>query len=311
MDFKRIQHFVHTAEVGSISKAADRLNIVQPALSQSIQRLEEELNVSLFERSRSGMKLTEQGEVFLHHAYGILNQYNRAKESLSAVGGDPQGAVSVAMTASTLEILTIPLNTAIREQYPKIELNLEDGLAGSILQGLDSGWFDMVVNYLLPSSGNLTSKPLIEEELYFVTSRGCQYAGTSDAIEFNQLDGVPLMLPKVHHGVVETIEPIARKHGFSIARSPHRGALNPTLKLIEAGFGPSLLPLSAIQGRGGSENFVVKRIVNPTISTTLLVAYPTRKQLTPATVAVMEVLLETVKSEHAAGNWAGTLLIGD
>jgi len=309
MDFRRIQHFVHAAEAGSISKAANNLHIVQPALSQSIQRLENELNVTLFERSRRGIKLTQSGEIFLHHAYGILNQYNRAKEAISTVGGAPKGAVSAAMTASALEILTVPLNTKIGHQFPNIELNLEEGLAGSILQGLDAGWFDLVVNYLLPASESLIAQPLIEEEMFLVSRKTDDDNNPDDPIEFCQLKGMPLMLPKIHHGVLGVLEPIAREQGFSITRSPHRGALHPTIKLIEAGFGPSILPMSAVQGRSERGNLSVRRVINPTITSTLYLAYPSRKQLTPATVAVMDVLREAVIEEHASGNWAGNLLL--
>lgn len=308
MDFKRIQHFVHAAEAGSISSAASKLHIVQPALSQSIQRLETELNVTLFERSRRGIKLTQSGEVFLHHAYGILNQYNRAKEAISAVDGTPRGSVSVAMTASAVEILTVPLNAAIAAKFPEIELNLEEGLAGSILQGLDAGWFDLVVNYLLPSSASLIAQPVLEEEMFLVTAKGHEIGEDKAPIEFADLKGVPLMLPKSHHGVIGVLDPIAREHGFSIKRSPHRGALHPTIKLIEAGFGPSVLPMSAIRGRLSNRRLSVKRIVNPTVRSTLYLAYPSRAQLTPATIAVRNTLRETIAQEHAAGNWQGKLL---
>ncbi|MFN3211715.1 MAG: LysR family transcriptional regulator [Henriciella sp.] len=309
MDFRRLQHFIHAAEAGSISTAANRLHIVQPALSQSIQRLEDELNATLFERSRRGIKLTQSGEIFLHHAYGILNQYNRAKEAISTIGGAPKGAVSVAMTASALEILTVPLNKNIGSRFPDIELNLEEGLAGSILQGLDAGWFDLVVNYLLPPSESLIAQPIIEEEMFLVTAANDEGDSNGQPIEFSDLKGLPLMLPKAHHGVLGVLEPIAREKGFSITRSPHRGALHPTIKLIESGFGPSILPMSALHGRMKSSHLSIRRIVNPKVTSTLYLAYPSREQLTPATVAVMDVLRETVSQVHENGDWPGTLLL--
>ena len=309
MDFKRIQHFIHCAEAGSISTAAERLHIVQPALSQSIQRLEDELNVKLFERSRRGIKLTQSGEVFLHHAYSILNQYNRAKEAISTVGGVPKGAVSVAMTASALEILTVPLNANVATKFPEIELNLEEGLAGSILQGLDAGWFDLVVNYLLPPSDSLTAQPVMEEEMFLVSAKDSDTGIGNEPIDFSELEGMPLMLPKAHHGVIGALEPIARDKGFSITLSPHRGAFHPTLKLVEAGFGPSILPASAVQDRTKNSHLSIRPIVNPKVTSKLYLAYPSRSQLTPATVAVMDVLRETITHQSASGHWDGTLLL--
>lgn len=309
MDFRRLQHFIHAAEAGSISLAANRLNIVQPALSQSIKRLENELNVVLLERSRRGVSLTKTGEVFLHHAYAILKQYNRAKEAISAVGGVLQGSVSVAMTASALEVLTVPFNKNLNCRFQGIELNLEEGLAGSILEGLEAGWFDLVVNYLLPNSESLIAQPLIEEELFLVGAPETDQDLNGQPVEFSALKGLPLMLPKAHHGIIGVLTSIAQKQGFSITRSRHRGALHPTIKLIEAGFGASVLPMSAILGRGDSQHLSVRPIIGPSVSLTLYLAYPSSAQLTPATVAVMEVLRDTVAKEHENGNWPGNLLL--
>lgn len=309
MDFKRLQHFVHCAEAGSISMAAERLHIVQPALSQSIQRLENELNVKLFERSRRGIKLTQSGEVFLHHAYSILNQYNRAKEAISTIDGAPAGAVSVAMTASALEVLTVPLNANVAKKFPKIELNLEEGLAGSILQGLDAGWFDLVVNYLLPASDSLIAQPVIKEEMFLVTAKKSSIDIVNQPIDFSELEGMPLILPKAHHGVLGALEPIARAKGFSITLSPHRGAFHQTIKLVEAGFGTSILPASAVQDRSKNGHLSIRPIINPTVTSTLYLAYPSRSQLTPATIAVMDVLRETIVQQSATGHWDGTLLL--
>ena len=150
MDFRRIQHFVHVAELGSLSKAAERLNIVQPALSQSVKRLEGELGANLFTRSRKGMELTDSGNTFLKHAYGILNQYNRAKESLSTQGGEPRGLVSIAVTGSSLEVLSVPLAKSLMQKFPKIRLNIESGLAANIQQGFEAGDYDCLL-YTSPS----------------------------------------------------------------------------------------------------------------------------------------------------------------
>lgn len=128
MDFRRIRHFAHISELRSLSRAAERLHIVQPTLTQSIQKLEAELGTTLFLHSWKGMELTESGHMFLKYAYGILNQYSSAKESISTIGENPKGQVSVAMLASALHVLSVPV-------CQDIELNLEEGLAANIQQG--------------------------------------------------------------------------------------------------------------------------------------------------------------------------------
>lgn len=307
MDFRRIQHFVHAAELGSLSKAAERLNIVQPALSQSIKRLEDELSVLLFNRSRRGMELTESGQTFLNHAYGILNQYNRAKESLSTKDGDPQGLVSVAMTASSLEALTVPLAKSLMLQYPKIRLNIESGLAANIQQSFEAGDYDLVVSHLVSADASIHIENLIEEDLFLTSPFDPNNLGTD--IEFKHLDGLPLIIPQDRHGVAPEVAKYAREKNIELNPAQVAGTMQATLQLIEAGVGHSFLPWSAIHERVEQNRISARKVINPSLHHTVSMVYPTHRPLTPATIAVMDLIRLAAKDVFNKGNWAGTLLL--
>ena len=307
MDFRRIQHFVHIAELGSLSKAAERLNIVQPALSQSVKRLETELGALLFTPSRRGMELTESGRTFLEHAYGILNQYNRAKESLSTRGGNPRGLVSIAMTATALDVLTIPLAKSLMEQYPDIKLNIESGLAGNIQQGFEGGRYDLVVSHLVKPDATIQIENLIEEDLFLTTAFDEDNLGTD--VDFKQLDGMPLILPQDQHGVAPDVNRHAKALNIKPASAQVVGALRATLQLIEAGFGNSLLPWSAIHERVEQNRISARKVINPSLHHTVSMVYPTHRPLTPATIAVMGLIRQAAKDVYNNGRWAGTLLV--
>lgn len=309
MDFRRIRHFVHTAELGSLSRAAERLHIVQPALSQSIKRLEEELDVLLFTRSRRGMELTEAGHMFLKSAYGILNQYNRAKENISAIGTHPKGLVSVAMTASALHVLSVPVCEQIREECPGIEINLEEGLAANIQQGFEAGWYDLVISNMTGAGDSIQIEDLIEEDLFLASP---YKKSTSKAdIPFEKLSGLDLILPQDQHGVGASIQETADRLGVDITAAQITGAMHPTLQLVEAGFGHSLLPWSSIYDRVEQKRLSARRVVKPGICHKVSVIYPTHRPLTQATIAVMNVLRHAVMRVHAEGRWPGKLLIAD
>ena len=309
MDFRRIQHFVHIAELGSLSKAAIRLNIVQPALSQSVKRLEQELGVLLFTRSRKGMELTESGRTFLKHAYGILNQYNRAKESLSTKGDVPHGQVSVAMTASALEVLAVPVSKALFQDYPDIKLNIESGLAGNIQQGFEAGHYDLVLSHLVKPDAAIHIESLIEEDLFLTNSFDPDNIGAD--IAFKQLDGMALIIPQEHHGVAPQIDRFAKEKKIKTFSAQVTGALHPTLQLVEAGLGSSILPWSAIHERVAQNRVSARKIINPSLHHTVSMVYPTHRPLTPATIAVMGIIRQAAKSVHAIGKWSGRLLIAD
>lgn len=307
MDFRRIQHFVHIAELGTLSKAAERLNIVQPALSQSLKRLEDELGVLLYTRSRRGMELTESGHMFLKYAYGILNQFNRAKESLSATAETPRGQVSVAMTASVLQVLTVPVCEQLNNHYPDIRLNIEAGLAGNIQQGFEAGLYDLVLSYLARPDASIHMEALIEEDLFLTTPFDPSNEGAD--ITFSELDGVPLIIPQDQHGVGPLIARYAKAQRIKITTAHVTGALHPTLQLIEARVGSSILPWSAIHERVAQNRISARKVIEPSLQNTVSMIYPTHRPLTPATIAVMELIRQAACRVHEQGKWAGKLLV--
>lgn len=307
MDFRRIQHFVHVAELGSLSKAAERLNIVQPALSQSIKRLEGELNVLLFNRSRRGMELTESGQTFLNHAYGILNQYNRAKESLSTTDGNPQGLVSVAMTASSLDVLTVPLAKSLMQRYPKIKLNIESGLAANIQQSFEAGDYDLVVSHLVSADAKMHIENLIKEDLFLTSPYDPNNIGAD--IEFKALEGLTLIIPQDRHGVAPEVTTYALEQNIELNTSQVAGTMHATLRLIEAGIGHSLFPWSAIHKCVEQNRISARKVISPNLHHTVSMVYPTNRPLTPATIAVMDLIRSAAKDVFNKGNWAGSLLL--
>jgi LysR family transcriptional regulator, nitrogen assimilation regulatory protein len=307
MEFRRIRHFVHIAELGSLSKAAERLHVVQPALSQSIKHLEEELGAKLFRRSRRGMELTEAGRMFLDSAYGILNQCNRAKENISAIGNNPKGLVSVAMTASAMHVLSLPICSALQRRYAGITLNIEEGLAANIQQSLEAGWYDLMVSYMAKTEDSFHVEELIEEDLYLASAYHDR-ADTSD-LDFRDLRSFLLVLPQGQHGVGGSINATAAECGITLNIAQVSAALHPTLQLVEAGHGHSLMPWSAIYDRVEQKKIVARKVVRPTLCHTVRMIYPSHRPLTQATIAVMEILRISVRAMHAERKWPGRLLI--
>ena len=169
MELRQIHYFIAVAETTSLTKAVGRLHIAQPALSQNIKSLEEELGTRLFDRSRQGMALTDSGVIFLEHARGIILQVNRAKESIRNFDDNPSGTVSIATPASVANVLSVPLFQVLKKNYPAIELNLDEGLTGNIRQAFDMGLFDIILELNSGGSDTLSVEPLIREDLYFIS----------------------------------------------------------------------------------------------------------------------------------------------
>jgi DNA-binding transcriptional LysR family regulator len=166
MEFRQLQHFVAVVETGSISAAARRLYLAQPAISTSIKKLESELKMPLLHRRERGVSLTEAGQQFLQHARQILKQTKDAKLAMQAIEGLDQGKVEIAVPPMLGSYYFPPLLMAFKHQYPALTLNIIDSGTRSIRQRLLHGELELGVvadKELLPEfdSGKLMHEEMV------------------------------------------------------------------------------------------------------------------------------------------------------
>ncbi len=193
MELRHLRYFVVIAETGSLSAAAQNLHIAQPALTQNIKSLEEELNTTLFERSRKGMTLTDTGIQFLTQAQTILRQVSNAKQSILDAEDDPAGSVSIVSPASVSHVLTVPLYESLQQNYPRIELAIREGLTGDLERRFDLDLDDIFMDFDTEETPEYSVEALLREELFFVER---YQPGLPDTINFVELSDYPLFLPR-------------------------------------------------------------------------------------------------------------------
>ena len=147
MNTKQLLQFTSVAHAGSITEAAQRLHIAQPALSHAISNLEEDLGVHLFERHRRGVTLTDAGAVLLDHAQTILRQIEYAREAVLGREETPSGPVGIALPASAAHAICRLMCEAVLERLPQVKLAFDEGLTGNLTRFLRSGRIDMMVDF--------------------------------------------------------------------------------------------------------------------------------------------------------------------
>jgi LysR family transcriptional regulator, nitrogen assimilation regulatory protein len=122
MELRQLRYFVAIVDHGSLSRAALVLHVAQPALTQQLRQLEEELGAQLLHRSAQGVVSTDAGKVFYDHAQAILKQVADARSAVTQ-SARPSGSVTMGLPHSISGALALPLLTAAREQYPDITLH--------------------------------------------------------------------------------------------------------------------------------------------------------------------------------------------
>ena len=171
MDSRQLRQALAVLESGSLGKAAAKLHISQPSLTKGIRRLEDELGVELFDRSRSGMRPTAFGECLRAHAQSIGVGIEQALSEIAALKGGTEGWLSVAAPPILASTFLTNVVLKVIEEKPKLQIRLAT-------QGIDftssllSGEFDLVVNVLSEELGalDLQQKFLFDDHLVVVTN---------------------------------------------------------------------------------------------------------------------------------------------
>ena len=135
MDLRQLRYFIAIVEQGSFSKAAEVLNVAQPALSLHVRNMEVELGSPLLFRSPQGVVATEAGEILLRNARIIIDQFSIARHEIQGHEAEPSGEVRVGLPGTISQILSVPLIIEARKQFPKIKLRIADGQLEAVRLG--------------------------------------------------------------------------------------------------------------------------------------------------------------------------------
>ena len=310
MDIAQLKTLIHVAELGSLSKAADRLHIAQPALSRQIRLMEEELGVFLFERHGRGMVITDVGREILDHASQIMVEFEAIHHTASAGSSSYLGMVMVGTTPTVAEIVTTPLMKKIREAHPRLRLRFSSAFSGHLLDWLQRGELDLAVSYDPQPLRSLRIMPILMENLVLVrASQG--RTRTSQSVPFARLVDEELILPSPQHGLRAIMEDCARRAGIELRASIEANSFRTMLDLVRNGFGSTVLPLaplySLIQLVEAGE-LCTAPLVDPTPVRKLVLAYPADRPISPAARFVGEAFTEIATNLVNKGLWVGHML---
>src|SRR5262245_676319 len=165
---RQLRYFVQIVESGSLAKASRQLFIAQPALSQQMARLEEEVGKPLLVRSSRGVTPTENGTALYHHAKFMLRQLDQAVSVARQDTAALSGRVTLGLAPTTNCQLGLPLIRYLRSKLPGVVVNVVEGLSGHLEHMTRVGQLDLAVLFSQKAAAELTVEPLLEEELFVI-----------------------------------------------------------------------------------------------------------------------------------------------
>jgi len=252
MELRHLRYFVAIVSERHFTRAAKKLGIAQPPLSQQIRQLEHEIGTALFTRAPRGVTLTPAGEAFLPHAEAALREVDRARLAARRVSHGDLGTLRVGFTsAASLNPLVPAAIRAFRDAYPDVELRLAVQATTALLTQLSQDLLD--VAFVRPTTGereSLRVVPLPDERLWIALPAGHSLAGRK-RLRLAELRHESFILyPRANGSVLyDAIIAACQNAGFSPRVTQEAPQMASIVSLVAAGVGVTLVPESVCQLR--------------------------------------------------------------
>ncbi|MFD4841610.1 LysR substrate-binding domain-containing protein [Achromobacter sp. NPDC058515] len=250
VDLRLLRYFLAVAEESHLTKAAARLGIRQPPLSQQIRVLEQELGVTLFHRLPRGMELTESGRALLEDARNIIALVDQAVDGVRRVSLGEAGRLTVGFTGSAAFHPFVPsVIRRFRESAPNVRLVLEESSTGELMEAVAEGRVDVAfVRGPYGPDRSVVVETVLEETMLaaFPADHPAVKGRSRKRIALSELADESLILYRRHSGpgLYDAIIAACGAAGFSPRIAQEAPRMLSTLSLVAAGLGVSLVPAS-------------------------------------------------------------------
>ena len=310
MELRQLRYFVRIVELGSMSRAALDLDMVQSALSQQVSRLESELSTRLLQRTSRGVIPTEAGLAFFQEAQLSLRHADQAIHA--AQQARLSGAVSMGLSPTIANVLGLPLLRAMRERYPDVRLHMVSALSGHLTSLLNARQMDIAILFDTQSARRWRVTPLLEEQLFLIQSRQSPVAPKirhGAPVSLAQLQQVPLILPSGSHGLRSSVMASFTSAGFQSQMAMEIDSLPLLMEAVDAGMGATVQPWSAVgMYRDAEARFQWSQIADDSVRRKAALCSLSDDELSPAALAARVVLVDCARRLVESGQWLGASL---
>jgi LysR family transcriptional regulator, regulatory protein for tcuABC len=309
MDMRQLRYFVQIVESGSLAKASRQLFIAQPALSQQMARLEQEVGKPLLVRSSRGVTATENGTALYHHAKFMLRQLDQAVSVARQDTAALSGRVTLGLAPTTNCQIGLPLIRHLREKLPGVIVNVVEGLSGHLEHMTRVGQLDLAVLFNQKAAAELTVEPLLEEDLFVILPRSSTLvAADRESLTLAEIADLPLILPSPGHGLRRRVALEFDRANIDIDPVAEIDSLPLLMHCLADGMGATIKPMAAIHALDKPDAWRALTIAGAQLSrTNYLYALPPQK-LSPCAAVVRDELKLLVRRLITSGEWQGVRL---
>lgn len=299
MEFRQLQYVVQLANEKNFSRAAEKLHIAQPSLSQQIAKLEKELGIQLFQRNTSSVDLTYAGSIFAKRAQKILDMVAQLQSEMDDISQMRKGRLmigSLPITGAHIWPKVLPI---FRQRYPDIEIVLVEETTAVLEQLTANGQTDVSLLTLPLQDKTLDYIPLIEETIYLAVPQNHPLACRTEGVSLSAFADQPFILLKKGQGFRDTSVQICADAGFSPQIVFESSNIETVQSLVAAGMGVGFVPQMVARAAWSEHAPVYLTITEPyTPYRTIVIAHKRDRYMTKAAMAFIRTMVEVIRPDR-------------
>jgi LysR family transcriptional activator of glutamate synthase operon len=297
MELRQLRYLVALADERHFTRAAAREHIAQPALSQQIRRLEDEVGLALVERTTRKVALTGAGELLVARARHILSELEAAQAELQTLAGVQGGRLSVGALHTMGPVDLSLLLASFHRNHPAVELTVREQSSEELAEMLREDVVDLAflsVTERIQRRG-LELHPLVSEELVVVVPTQHPLAGR-DVIRLGELAGEPFIAFRTGSRLRELLNSGAAGAGFEPRIALESNEARRIRSLVTGGLGVAILPRSDAAGQGSPVS--IARLVEPEMRRDVSLASRSGRHHSPAAAAFLALTLRVYEQRE-------------
>lgn len=286
---RQLRAFVKVADKGSFVAAAPLVGLSQPALSQCISQLEDQIGSPLLQRTTRTVALTPIGVALLPHARKLLSQFDAVMAEVQDVVARRSGRTVVACLPSLAYRLMPLVTTAIKRRHPGLNVVVKDTNLKGVIESVVSGESDLGIGGFIGHHHSEVESSILATDVFHVVCPREHVFARSAKVRWRELANYPFIGMGHETGIHELLNEAMEKHGFQLQFVAEVSQLATLNGMIDEGIGISAIS-SLMLPREKHSSLVHRPLIEPIITRTIRVMWRSGAALSPAASAVFETL---------------------
>jgi DNA-binding transcriptional LysR family regulator len=267
VDLDALRAFVAVASHASFNDAAIELNLSGSALTRRIKRLEEALDVMLFERTTRNVALTASGELLLPRAQGVLRELDASLELVTEATRMRAGQLTIACIPTAAKLMLPGIVSSFHRRRPEVRLRLIEANLATVMQRVANGDAEFGIAFLVNESPDLDIDELLVDP-YVLACPADHPLAAGEHVAWRELRPWPLIVSGSSSGNRRMLDAALRDIDWRPERLIEIEHLTTSLGLVEAGLGISIIPRCAVPREAGAR-IAIRPLVDPTVARTI------------------------------------------